>query len=194
MSKSYSDLKVSGDISIQGNKVLKSVSANGSSPVLPDSTGKVTLDIVDKSTVNNFFANIPLSRYGLLNQSSSTATVSNYVITFPNSTPVFLNGIYYEFPANIAVDLKLVDASPANKTFYIYVRNISGTLMYVASTTEVAESETNMYIFKYLADGTTSITVPFISRLYVYRPSLTQIGSAFPVSSGNPSSTGTIGW
>lgn len=118
-----------------------------------------------------------------------------FYIYFTEVTPLFMGGQYFDIPISV-VDLNKVTASPGNKTYYLYIQLILGTPTYVASLTQIPESNINMYIGTATTDGTkvSSLNIKKVSRFDLYRPSLTQIGSAFPVSSGNPQQTGSISW
>lgn len=118
-----------------------------------------------------------------------------FYIYFTETTPLFMSGQYFDVPISV-IDLNDVTSAPGNKSYYIYVQLILGTPKYVASLTEIPESATTMFIGTATTDGTkvSALNINKVSRFDVYRPSLTQIGSAFPVSSGNPTQSGTIGW
>lgn len=118
-----------------------------------------------------------------------------FYVYFTETTPLFMGGQYFDVPIS-TVDLNAVTAFPGNKTFYMYIQLILGTPTYVASLTAIPESNINMYIGTVTTDGTkvSALNINKISRFDVYRPSLTQIGAAFPVSSGNPQQTGSISW
>lgn len=118
-----------------------------------------------------------------------------FYIYFTEVTPLFMSGQYFDIPISV-VSLDEVTASPANKSYFIYIQLVLGTPRYVASLTEIPESATTMFIGTATTDGTkvSALNIKKVSRFDVYRPSLTQIGSAFPVSSGNPAQTGSIGW
>lgn len=118
-----------------------------------------------------------------------------FYIYFTETTPLFMSGQYFDVPISV-IDLDDVTASPGNKSYFIYIQLVLGTPRYVASLTEIPESATTMFIGTATTDGTkvSALNIKKVSRFDVYRPSLTQIGSAFPVSSGNPAQTGSIGW
>ncbi|QOI71080.1 putative structural protein [Erwinia phage pEa_SNUABM_12] len=121
--------------------------------------------------------------------------VQGFYLYFTEVTPLFMGGQYFDVPIS-TVDLNAVTSNPGNKTFYIYIQLILGTPTYVASLTEIPETAINMFIGTIQTDGTkvSALNISKVSRFDVYRPSLTQIGSGFPVSSGNPQQTGTINW
>lgn len=121
--------------------------------------------------------------------------IQGFYLYFTEVTPVLMNGKYYEMPIT-TIDLSTVQANPGNSTFYVYVDSSTGTPEYKVSVTEIAESLTNMYIGYIQTDGTkvSDLNINKVSRIGIYRPSETQIGSAFPVSTGLPTQTGTISW
>lgn len=118
-----------------------------------------------------------------------------FFLYFTEVTPLFMSGQYFDVPISV-IDLDSVVTNPGNRTFFVYIQLYLGSPRYVVSLSEIPESNTNMYIGKISTDGTkvASLNITKVSRFDVYRPSLTQIGGAFPVSSGNPSQTGSIQW
>lgn len=118
-----------------------------------------------------------------------------FYIYFTEITPLFMSGQYFDIPISV-IDLDDVTPSPGNKSYFIYVQLVLGVPKYVASLTEIPESATTMFIGTATTDGTkvSALNIKKVSRFDVYRPSLTQVGSGFPVSSGNPTQTGSIGW
>ncbi|UYE98569.1 putative structural protein [Xanthomonas phage XbC2] len=118
-----------------------------------------------------------------------------FYLYFTEVTPLFLSGQYFDVPIT-AIDLSTVQANPGNTTFYVYIKLALGTPSYVVSTTTLPETDTQMFLGTIVTDGTkvATLNIKKVSRLDTYRPSTTQIGSAFPVSTGNPTQTGTITW
>lgn len=123
--------------------------------------------------------------------------VVGFYLYFTEITPVFMGGKYLELPIT-TIDLTTVKANPANTTFYAYVQynTSTGLANYLVSTTQLTETVNNMYIGSLTTDSTkvSSLNINKVSKLDNYRPSTTNIGSAFPVSTGFPSSSGTINW
>ncbi|AFC21594.1 hypothetical protein GAP32_144 [Cronobacter phage vB_CsaM_GAP32] len=118
-----------------------------------------------------------------------------FYLYFTEVTPLFMAGQYFDVPISV-IKLDDVVTNPSNKTFYIYIQLVLGSPQYVASLSEIPESNTTMFLGTITTDGTkvATLNIKKVSRFDVYRPSLTQIGSAFPVSSGNPAQSGSIGW
>lgn len=118
-----------------------------------------------------------------------------FYLYFTEVTPLFMSGQYFDVPIT-AIDLSTVQANPGNTTFYVYIKLALGTPSYVVSTTTLPETDTQMFIGTIVTDGTkvATLNIKKVSRLDTYRPSTTQIGSAFPVSTGNPTQSGTINW
>lgn len=118
-----------------------------------------------------------------------------FYLYFTERVPVFMNGKYYELPIT-TIDLNDIKSNPGNTTYFVYVRVVNDAISYVVSETEAAETDTNMYIGTFQTDGTkvSSININKVSRIGIYRPSETQIGSAFPVSTGLPTENGSINW
>ncbi len=119
----------------------------------------------------------------------------DFNVYFTEITPAFIAGQYYEVPAGV-VQLDSVTATPGNKTFYMYVQLIVGRPVYTVSLSEIPESNTSIFIGTVSTDGTkvSVLNINKVSRFDTYRPSVTKIGSAFPVSTGDPSGSGSIQW
>lgn len=158
-------------------------------------TGHVDLPIPTSSDIDYIFNQFPLSQFGALDGAAVAVSSSNFIVQFTSINPLFMSGQYFEIPVT-DLDLSTVTATPGSKTFYMYVQLTLGTPNYTASLTELPENATTMFIGTVVTNATeiTTLTINKVSRFDVYRPSLTQIGGGFPVSSGNPTETGSIGW
>lgn len=125
----------------------------------------------------------------------SQDVAEGWMLYFTDPQPAFLAGQAYTLnPIN--VNLLDVTASPANKTFYVYVKLEAGVAKYVIRETELAESETVIYI-GYVTTGVSNITLVAVDKAYrigTYRVSRTPVGSAIPVSSGNPADANKLTW
>lgn len=120
---------------------------------------------------------------------------SGFILYFTEVTPLFMGGQYFEIPIT-TIDLSTIKSNPANTTFYAYVRLKYGTPSYVISTIELPETTDNMFIGTVQTDSTkiSALNITKVSKFSNYRSSETQIGSAFPVSTGNPAQPGNITW
>lgn len=138
------------------------------------------------------------------NMSSGTGTdvvilaqdvVVGFYLYFTERTPMFMSGQYFELPLT-TIDLNTVKTNPGNTKYYVYVKLQYGTPGYVVSETELVENETTMFIGTIQTDGTkvSALNITKVSKFDNYRPSTTNIGGAFPVSTGNPLDSGTINW
>lgn len=121
--------------------------------------------------------------------------VVGFYLYFTERTPLFMSGQYFELPIT-TIDLNTVKSNPGNSSFYVYVRLQYGTPEYAVSETELVENETTMFIGTIQTDGTkvSALNITKVSKFDNYRPSATNIGGAFPVSTGNPLDSGTINW
>jgi len=125
----------------------------------------------------------------------SQDVAEGWILYFTDPQPAFLAGQAYTLsPVN--VNLLDITASPANKTFYVYVKLEAGVAKYVVRETELAESETVIYI-GYVTTGISNITLVAVDKAYrigTYRVSSQPVGSAIPVSSGNPADAVKLTW
>lgn len=115
-------------------------------------------------------------------------------VYFTQDLPVFLGGFYYKIPVQ-NMNLRDIQANPANTTFYVYIEMDRATksAKYVVTTALLAESLTRAYIgtIKTGQVGIESINAEKVTRFLTYRPSVTKRGSAIPASTGVPSGPGT---
>lgn len=123
---------------------------------------------------------------------ASQDVAQGFNVYFAQSIPIFLNGQYYEMPIK-SVDLKTIDSSPANKTFYVYITVVEGMATYQLSTVPLSEELYRVYIGTVITgtSAITSISTEKVTRFLTYRTSVTQRGSAIPSSTGVPAGTGT---
>lgn len=144
---------------------------------------------------------LPITRVGSLDTAALPITFSTSAFTFTvtSTIPVLLSGRYLQISTG-TVNLNTADGgaltNPANKTVYLYVELVNSVAVFRMYTTAQLETFTRVYIGSMVTNGTgvTSNTVSKVSRIDVYRPSLTAAGSAFPVSSGTPNASSTPGW
>ena len=123
---------------------------------------------------------------------ASQEVPQGFNVYFTQEVPALINGSLYKLqPTNI--DLKTIDSSPANKTFYIYVYVVENICNYVISTSKLSEELNRIYIGTITTGSTniTSIQSEKVTRFLTYRVSTTKRGSAIPASTGVPSGTGT---
>lgn len=123
---------------------------------------------------------------------ASQEVPQGFNVYFTQEVPALINGSYYKI-APTSIDLKTVDPSPANKTFYIYVYVLENFCQYVISTSKLSEELNRIYIGTIVTgpNSITSIQSEKVTRFLTYRVSTTKRGSAIPASTGVPSGTGT---
>lgn len=130
---------------------------------------------------------------------ASQDVAQGFIVYFTEETPVIFSGASFTLPIT-NIDLTTVKANPANSTFHVYVQMIEGLAQYKITEEVLAEAGTSAYNLLWIGTVTTnsiqisSIQIQKRSRLDVFGPSIQPAGSSFPVSSGLPSSTGTIQW
>ena len=129
----------------------------------------------------------------------SQDVAQGFIVYFTEETPVMLSGKSFTLPIT-TINLTSITASPANKTFYVYVQLVQGIAQYTISQNVIAETGTSAYNLFWIGNITTnaiqidSIDIIKRSRLDIFGESLTAAGSSFPVSYGTPAGTGTINW
>jgi len=118
-----------------------------------------------------------------------------WIVYFTADAPVFLAGREYTLPAT-AIDLRSIDSSPGNKTFYAYVRLTVTGIEYFLTTTPSAPTITMMYIGRITTIASQISTIQISKRVRVdtFELSAPHIGSAIPISTGVPSGSGNFVW
>lgn len=129
----------------------------------------------------------------------SQDVAQGFIVYFTEETPVMLSGKSFTMPVT-NINLTTIKANPANSTFYIYVKMDQGVAKYVITEDVISETGTSAYNVFWIGTVKTdslqilSVDVLKRSRLDVFGAALEATGSAFPVSYGLPSNTGTINW
>ncbi|MNQ11605.1 hypothetical protein D3C85_244940 [compost metagenome] len=132
---------------------------------------------------------VPLSHFGWLDSRNvNVATIwtsAAFKITCTKAVPIVMSGVPYTMPTG-TLDLAAADPSPANKTFYLFVKLRFGQVQYQVRTDSPPESATVMYVGTITtnASGVASIVVAPVVRISTFRPSLIPRGSVIPVSAG----------
>lgn len=119
-----------------------------------------------------------------------------WIIYFTADAPVFLAGREYTLPAT-SIDLRNINASPGNKTFYVYVRLTVEGIGYFVTTDTLAPTMTMMYIGKITTIATQISTIEITKKIRVdtFELSPVHIGSGIPTGVGVPSQVGDFtGW
>lgn len=189
-----SDIEAMSQIVVQGKNTGLSISDINDVSYQTDVNGECTFPLLTKDEVDSIVNGLPLSQYGeLYDVSSLSITSSGYSLRFNRKIPAFIGGYLYDYPI-VAVTAPTV--ASGTQTQYVYASLVLGEPIYRISTSQLQESQILMFIGTITVGtaGITAINIERVSRFNTYRPSTTQKGSAFPVSTGNPTQTGTIGW
>ena len=120
---------------------------------------------------------------------------SGWVIYFQKDQDVIFNGSLYTLPSG-TVDLRDIDPSPGNKTFYIYVQLAAGTPEYVVTTQKLQDTPFRIWIGEVVTNDKQILTLDRFNvfTLNGYRVSELKRGNAIPASSGSINSEGQIPW
>lgn len=188
------DVNAAGQIVVQGKTTGLSITSGNGQIHSTTSSGAVTFPVLTTDDVDYITLELPLSQYGELYEDTNlNVTNTGLVLKFNRSIPLFMSGLYYDVPMqNITVPA----AVTGTITYFVYINLELGTPVYFISPTEGVENEITMFIGTITVSTTTitSININKVSRFGTYRPSTTQKGSSFPVSTGHPAQTGSINW
>lgn len=159
----------------------------------PHATTAAQIGAYSTSEVDGLVANMVPTGFLALSNFGTPDDVALPVTVDPAAlTATFAAGI----PAMIAGQSFTLGAATLGITTdvdnYFYLRMVAGVATIVVQTTVAAESSTNMYLGTvHVAAGVTTVnTLGKVTRIGNYRPSTTAVGSAIPVSVGDPSATG----
>lgn len=136
---------------------------------------------------------LPITRVGDLTSNPLPISLSGSTLAVGSPIPVILSGRQFSV---VPASVPFTPGTTAG-TLYVYVTLSSGAAVLTVSNIVAPESTTNVFIgtMQVAAGGAvSSLAVSKVSRLDIYRPSVNPIGSAFPVSSGTPDTTGSINW
>src|SRR6478609_1807871 len=187
--KIYADVNAAINIVVQGKNTGVSITQSDGTVYNTNSAGAITVPLADEDFTNAIIKDFPLSQYGNPYSPALNITVSGLNLVFNSSIPLFMGGLYLMVPTQTLT-------LGANSTYNIYVQTIQGVPSYKFSLSEEPETSVNMFIGKAVTNASTitSNTITIVSRFSMYRASTTQRGGSFPVSTGHPSQTGSIGW
>ncbi|ASU03571.1 putative virion structural protein [Erwinia phage vB_EamM_RisingSun] len=120
---------------------------------------------------------------------------SGWVVYFQKAQEVVFNGTSYTLPQG-TIDLRDIEPSPGNKTFYLYCEVKENKAAYQISTQKLEDTPFHMWIGIIRTNEKQILT---IDRFNVFtlngqRVSETRRGSALPASSGAINSLGQIPW
>jgi len=193
-------MKIIGQLQVGRNAIIGTKnmvrSINGTNF---SSTGSITINSYTTDEFYSIISTLPLSRFGDYTSTPLPVTSNGFVVNFTDKIPVLLSGNAFIMQAQ-TINLTTIKTNPANSLFYVYVNMVQGIAQYLITETVIAESGTSAYntfwIGRIATNATQISSLSLIkrSRLDVYSPSINAAGSSFPVSTGNPSSTGTITW
>lgn len=160
-----------------------------------DVEGNVTLpSLITKSQIDSMFKDLPVSQFGKLDGNSLSVQVSGRNISLVDTNPIFIAGQFFEIQPEV---IDVSNTISGSGTVYVYVQLKLGIPYYVLSLVQIPETVTSMFIGTVTTNSSTNIishTLRKVSRFDNYRPSITQTGGSFPVSTGYPSSIGNINW
>jgi hypothetical protein len=133
---------------------------------------------------------LPISTYGIGDeltdaQMQAAWTSSGWILTCNLALNVIISGTPFLIPIT-SIDIRTIDAAPANKTFHVFVYLRYGVVSYRISTDTPPEGNSIMYIGTITTNAAGIVTRSFktVLRIDTFRLSQTPIGSAIPVQGG----------
>lgn len=187
--KIKADVNTAKNVVVQNKNTGVSITTNDGTVYNTNSAGAINVPVATEDYINSTIRDFPLSQYGSPYDTALNITSSGLNLVFNKVIPLFMGGL------NISVPTQTISLG-ANRTYNVYVGLSMGVPSYHVNTSEEPETNVNMFIGKVItnASAVTSNTIATVSRFGNYRASTTNIGGAFPVSTGYPTQTGTINW
>lgn len=136
---------------------------------------------------------IPLSYWGVSDGTTDNIPSVSYLANPPR---LLLGQVMGLLAGNTASAFSgNVNLTP-NAVNYIYFKLTNGLAQYIASITQLPETNTQMFIGTVTTNATTGVshTLRAVSRLGQFRVSTTPAGSAIPVSVGFPADPAALTW
>lgn len=120
---------------------------------------------------------------------------SGWFLYFQTEIKAVFNGIEYTFPVG-SIDLRTVDPSPGNKTFYIYAMVEDGKPTYVVAQDQRLESPFQVWIAKVTTNATQIIEIERFNVFAINGNRVSEIkrGGSIPATSGLASKEGQLPW
>lgn len=140
---------------------------------------------------------LPITRVGTLdNNALPIATASGFSFSVTAAIPVILGGRFYNVPAGTYTISNVDNGTTTdltNKTINVYMALVDSAVVFSYFTAAQGEAYALVFIGTITTTAAiTAINLSKVSRLDIYRVSLTSRGAAIPVTSGLPSGTGTF--
>jgi hypothetical protein len=118
-----------------------------------------------------------------------------WVIFFQAPTDAVFQGKPYTFPQGL-IDLRDIDASPGNKTFYVYATLVNGVPTYQVTTQKRLESLTQLWAATVRTNGTQIVTVERLNVFALNGHRITDVkrGNSIPSATGLVNEEGQFPW
>lgn len=120
---------------------------------------------------------------------------SGWIIYFKDGTKLVINGTSYDAPTG-TVDLRDIDPTPANKTFYVYVTCYGDTAYYIVSGKRIRHNLSLIPAAKITTNDKQILTIERYSTFMIGDAilSTSRKAGSIPVSIGMPMDEGTLSY
>ena len=182
-----------GEIAMNtADQILYTKTAGGQ--VVRIATGTYTKEEMDTRYVPQGI--LPVTRIGDLTTGALPVALNGSAIEVTADIPVLLMGRYYTLAAGLSSFATVIAGNTGTKTLNVYVTLSNAQAVFEYSFTSLAETVVRVFVGTITITTTTpsNLTLTKVSRLDIYRPSVTQVGSAFPVSPGTPDKLSQTNW
>lgn len=123
----------------------------------------------------------------------SVYPATGWVVYLPENVQIIINGTSYKIQGG-SLDLRDVDPSPQNKTFYIYATVVDDTPKYIFSGVKLRKSGKMMLVSVLVTNDKQILTISRLQPVMIgdYQISYERDGGIIPVSTGLPQDQGTF--
>lgn len=139
---------------------------------------------------------LPLTRIGNLTTDELPVALNGSNIEVTAEIPVLLMGRFYTLAPGLYSFASAIVGNTGTNTLNVYVTLSNAQATFEYSFSSLAETVVRVFVGTITVTSTTpsNLTLTKVSRLDIYRPSVTQVGSAFPVSPGTPDKLSQTNW
>lgn len=116
-------------------------------------------------------------------------------VFFQTTVNAIFNSKTFIIPTGV-IDLRTVNASPGNQTFYIYARLVNGTAGYVIESAKTFDSIYNIWIGTITTNASQILSIERNNAFLLNgaRISRNKVGGAIPATTGDISANGQLYW
>jgi hypothetical protein len=139
---------------------------------------------------------LPITRVGDITTDALPVALNALSVQVTAAIPVLLAGRSYTLSVGDYSFSSAIAGNAGAATLRVYVTLINAQATFEFSLTSLPETIVRVYVGSIAINAQTAsnLALQKVSRLDIYRPSLTEQGSSFPVSPGTPDNLSQTNW